>query len=567
MRGWRQWWWTGLVLWLALAAPALAQPIRLTHEAGTVALDGRAVFWTEEGRKLDPSAVEERAAQLPWTVRRPGTQHHLDDRTLSVRFDAVVADQDRWYLAIGSSGVDRAQLFYRDEAGRWVTQEAGDTLPVSQWPVPGRIPTFELSPNMGRPVTYWLRVQQDRVDFAAGLTLHNQAQLLVVREREQFLLGGYFGVAALLAAVAIGYAIAWRDRNFSAYAVYLVSFTLGQAAYLGVSTQHLWDQWLGWNNTSTFLLPALSVPAGLWFVQVVTEPARFSRRLHQGVTAMILLLLVAAVVDILWPTRPVMLVRMLLTSVAIALIAGLIALVWLKGDRDVRLITLGFVPVLVMALFPIARGMNLIPNSVLTRYGLTIGAAVEMPILFYALSLRALRRRQGLVRASALPHTDALTGLADRRSLLERMERSLAQARGQGQCCALLAVRLANQDAIAGDHGRDGVDRALIVAAALLRSCATDTDMAARVGDREFALFLEGPATPDSATARAQQVVAGGLRPTPALPPDVTLRLQVAIAMLPHPEHADSHASLHWALGALAQVPPDARKQIRPLNF
>ena len=55
-----------------------------------------------------------------------------------------------------------------------------------------------------------------------------------------------------------------------------------------------------------------------------------------------------------------------------------------------------------MALFPIARGMNLIPISALTRYGLSIGAALEMPILFYALSLRGSRRREAQVRAAAL---------------------------------------------------------------------------------------------------------------------------------------------------------------------
>ena len=39
------------------------------------------------------------------------------------------------------------------------------------------------------------------------------------------------------------------------------------------------------------------------------------------------------------------------------------------------------------------RGLNLIPLSNLTRYGVTIGSMLEMPILFYALSLRGNRRR------------------------------------------------------------------------------------------------------------------------------------------------------------------------------
>jgi diguanylate cyclase (GGDEF)-like protein len=219
-----------------------------------------------------------------------------------------------------------------------------------------------------------------------------------------------------------------------------------------------------------------------------------------------------------------------------------------------------------MALFPILRGLNLIPNSIFTRYGLAMGAAVEMPILFYALTLRASRRREAQQRASALPRSDALTGLADRRSLLQRLDAAMVRARSQKHPCALLLVRLANYEAILGEHGRDTLDRALVVTASHLRRGATDIDLAARVGEREFALLIEGPTTADAATSRAQQLVASGLRPVQALQPDITLRLLVVIAMLPD-QPLDGAATLQWVQGALGGIRNDSRKQIRALNF
>jgi diguanylate cyclase (GGDEF)-like protein len=555
------------LLVLLLHGRLQAAPVILNQGSTSVQLDGQAQFWVEPGRARKVEQVEAEAASLPWAVRQPGQQHAIDQKTLWIRFDAVITGRDRWYLTVGSSGIDRVQMFYRDENGRWIAQEAGDSRPVSQWPVPGRAPTFELSPVSGQIVTYWLRIEHDRVDFAASLDLYNQAQLLAVREREQFLLGAYFGLAALLSVVALANAVGWRDRNFAAYALYMGTFALGQAAYIGVGAQHLWDRWLEWNALSTFLLPALGAAAALWFVQVVTEPARFSRRLNQAVWALIIGLVVAALLDVWLPTRTILLARLVLSTAAIVMVAVLIGLVWRKGDdAGIRLIALGFVPVLVMALFPIARGMNLVPNSIFTRYGLAMGSALEMPILFYALSLRAHRRREGQLRASALPRTDALTGLADRRSLLQRMEASLARARSQKHGCALLVIKLANYDTIATDYGRDMLDRALVVTGSLLRRCASDIDLAARVGEREFALLLEGPTTPDAATARAQQLVAGGLRQAQALPNEMTLRLQIVVAMLPD-QQGDAAASLQWALAALSSVRADSRKQIRALNF
>jgi hypothetical protein len=116
---------------------------------------------------------------------------------------------------------------------------------------------------------------------------------------------------------------------------------------------------------------------------------------------------------------------MLLTVAALALIMVLIGMVWAQGDDPaIRVIALGFLPVVVMALFPLARGLNLIPTSGLTRYGLTIGAALEMPILFYALSLRGTRpARSPGARGRAVAHRPADRAGPPARTLLARLDR------------------------------------------------------------------------------------------------------------------------------------------------
>jgi two-component system, sensor histidine kinase LadS len=148
-----------------------------------------------------------------------------------------------------------------------VVQEAGDSKPVSQWPIPGRFPTFELAPAAAQPVRHWLRIEHARVDFASPISLYNQSALFASREREQFLLGGYFGLALLIAAVSAANGVAYRDKNFLVYAVYVAALAAGQVAYLGVGAQHLWDHWLKWNEVATFALPGISAAAALWFAR------------------------------------------------------------------------------------------------------------------------------------------------------------------------------------------------------------------------------------------------------------------------------------------------------------
>jgi diguanylate cyclase (GGDEF)-like protein len=542
--------------------------IKLTSQQPVVSLDRRSRSWIDGSGAATPDQVEAAGEALPWAVRHPGTTYNLDGgKALWLQFDVAVGAGQHWFVELESSGIDRAQLLYRGSDPRWVIQEAGDSKPVSQWPIPGRFPTFELAPAGAEPVRHWLRIEHERVGFASPIALYDQAALFASREQELLLLGGYFGLALLIALIASANAVIHRDRNFGVYAVYVTALAAGQVAYLGIGAQHLWNDWLEWNKMATFALPGISAAAALWFARTITEPARFSKALDLIVLGLIATLLGAVALDALLESRGSFGLMMALNLLALVVVAGLIALVWKQGDDlHIRIIALGFLPVMVAAVFPIARGLNLIPAGALTRYALTAGAALEMPILFYALSLRGSRRRESQVRAAALGGEDALTGLAHGRTLLQRLANAIERARSLKHPCALLAVKIANFDAIASEFGREAAERTLVVAASLLRRAVTDMDLAARVGERDFALLLEGPTSTQIAMSRAQQVIAAGLRTHEALPPGTTLKFHIALALLPE-SGLDAAASSKWLRDSVNAMDPATRKPIRPVNF
>lgn len=570
--------WCFGVLTLFLGAPALAQPalpappaawapIQLSPAEPVVSLAGRSRAWIDPTGFRTVEQVEVMAASLPWSVHERGRRYELDDKALWLQFDAAISGNRQFYLQITSSTVPRAQLFYRAANGQWVGQEAGSATAVSDWPVPGRHPTFELAPAGEAPVRYWLRIEQEHVDFAAPVRLYESPRLLATRERDQFLLGTYFGLAALILLGALVNAVAHRDRNFAVLAFYVTTLAAGQLAELGLGEQHLWDGWTGWNGTAMFLLPGISSAAGLWFARNVTEPARFSRALDLAVWSVIAALLSAAALDTVLALPSSYLLLMVLTLVGIAVAAGLALMVWRHGeDRQIGLIAAGLVPLLVSELARALAGLELVTLSPQTRDWLLLGGVVGLPLLFYALSLRSSHRREAQLRASALARDDVLTGIAHDRTLLHRLQGAIGRARDLKQHCALVVLKIANFDALAAEFGREAADRALVVTASLLRRAATDIDLEARVGDHHFALLLESPTTAESAMNRAQELVARGLRPSTALPGGAAVRFHVAVALLPH-EQLDAQASLHWLLEAVNAMPPEARKVIRAMNF
>lgn len=234
----------------------------------------------------------------------------------------------------------------------------------------------------------------------------------------------------------------------------------------------------------------------------------------------------------------------------LALVAVCMALAWRRSpDRHLRLAILGFMPMLLLALFPLARTLGLIATSGLTRYGLAIGAALEMPILLYAIATGVASRREARVRAAASATTDALTGLANLRVLTPRLDGALARADKQGSSFAVLVVHVANWKDIAAAHGLQAAERALVLTASRLRRIAGEVDLAARVSEADFAVLLEAPTTRHDAIARARRIVDEGARDSALLAKGDALALRVSVAMLPR-KPLNGAAVLRWMLGA-----------------
>lgn len=478
-------------------------------------------------------------------------RYPLDGQVLWFRFRAhQQSAPQRWFIELMDSGIDRAVLYQRSGDDAWHRQEAGDAVPVPRWPVPGRLSTFSLTIKTEAPVDYWLRVEHARVAYSAPIRLISGTPLAVSRDQEQFLLGGYFGLLAMVLMMALALSIAWRDRLMIGYAAYVASVGITQLGQLGTGAQYVWPYWDGWNRLSTFVAPSLSAVVGLLFIRMLTEPARSSVWLDRAVLAVAALTTTLVLLDIAVPLGATYRLIGDVLLLLLALVAVCMALAWRRSpDRHLRLAILGFMPMLLLALFPLARTLGLIATSGLTRYGLAIGAALEMPILLYAIATGVASRREARVRAAASATTDALTGLANLRVLTPRLDGALARADKQGSSFAVLVVHVANWKDIAAAHGLQAAERALVLTASRLRRIAGEVDLAARVSEADFAVLLEAPTTRPDAIARARRIVDEGARDSALLAKGDALALRVSVAMLPR-KPLNGAAVLRWMLGA-----------------
>ncbi len=572
----------GLALGLALflfslfpffhAVAADVPAVVLDGSQASVPLAERSVYWVDPTGQRTVQELDAQQHDLPFAVR--DAKHRLslpEGAALWVRFDAQVRDDRvRWELELARSGTDRISLFYRLADGSWEAQHAGDRIAVRDWAFPDRYPVFSLDPRTDAVVTYWVRIEHARVPFSGTLQIHQHTTLRELRIHQQFLLGAYFGMALLLTATAVANALVFRDTSFAAYAIYITVLGLALAASLGVGGQFLWPGSARWNGLAEFILMPMTAVCGLLFVRHVVQPRRIGRWLDRAALGIPVLLTALTLWDTISPTPWSLQAVTAVAALTMALVYAMLWAAWHTGDRWVRWIALGMLPMLIAGALPVMRNFGLVSSGFLSQYSMVIAAAIEAPLLIYGLLQRSSLQHEAQARARALAMTEPLTGLTNRHNFMLRLHESLVRAQRYQHHAALLLISLDNHAWFAETHGREEADRALVITGSLLRTVARDVDSASRVDDSTLALLMEGPVRDVQALAAATSIVAGGLRPSLQLPVGATLKFKIVVALLPDvsPElQQDAQAHLDWLRQALDALRKTPRKAILKMNF
>lgn len=138
-------------------------------------------------------------------------------------------------------------------------------------------------------------------------------------------------------------------------------------------------------------------------------------------------------------------------------------------------------------------------------------AVRSLQLIMFTLAATAASRAMEAIRTALAAQTraladqarsDPLTGLGNRKALMEDLARLLAAADRRGTPLSVVALDLDGLKAVNDRHGHLAGDRLLSHFAGLLRQCLRGQDLAVRAGGDEFMLLL-----PDTDAAGARRLV------------------------------------------------------------
>jgi diguanylate cyclase (GGDEF)-like protein len=317
-----------------------------------------------------------------------------------------------------------------------------------------------------------------------------------------------------LMAVSLAALLIWFVLKDPLFILYATMFSL-QALYVA----YLSGQGFDWPWLS-FAVPldsfAWNVPVGLsgavacLFTREIADLKHFSPRVYAvfGWLAVAFVIITAANVAKFVGLLPVVnLIGNVMFVIAAVFTVIVCVLAWRRGNRAAGWFLIAWA---LLEGFTIAAALRFLITSsgsdALDYYGLPLSMVAASILIALGVADRLRAQRAALSEAERRAQTDPLTGVLNRRSLIERLDAACTRAKARGLPIALLFIDLDHFKQINDTFGHPAGDACLRAIIDPIHAELRQSDVIGRYGGEEFVVILSS-ADAAAATPIAQRIV------------------------------------------------------------
>jgi two-component system, sensor histidine kinase LadS len=488
--------------WQALPKGAVVNPTEFTNTARTKGF-----------ADLAPGAV------LPTAPER--------DVWLRFALPATAIPQT-WYLRIPRMQLEQATVYFQNEQGGWMTLTAGENIATSRWPVPTRLPSFQLDTRVDQAQTYYLKLE-NRVAITERPELITPSEYITAASLVGGIVGLMLGLFGLLTVMGLISMRMNRNSHFGWFAVMVFALLITQLVLIGFAGLHLWPHSIYLNKVMGVIVPLGTLAASTWFVVKVSYAKDAFARIYKISLALIALLLAGALAFAIMQNDMPRAGLTVLAAVAMVWNLGVLAWMAWRAQPWLWLMVGGFAPLTLSMLARLSYNFGWIAHVEIAQFFSVIAGCAGMMVVYAGLIIRNKESTAALEREAALTHTDMSTGLSSARIALTRLPLVLARSARFEEPCGVIMLRWLDYHKQL-DH-LSSAQRGAVLShlGARLRRLARSIDTVARMDDDHFVYLVESPISREKLTELGSKIITTCLRPARALNDGDVYNVHVAV--------------------------------------
>ena len=493
--------WTGSVLaqqseaaaspgWLGKASTATAVA---THEHSLVLPGAVGAFHLPLAAPLEPDAIWQSThpiTQVPnvqgvWTVN--AGLRSVAKFTLSTQDELIST------LELPLVRLDKADVFWRIPGKPWKHAQAGDTLPISQWPVVSQHPTFLLQFETSPGLLDVIVVMQNDGFAETTALLSSERDSREHRGLQANVAGLLIGASAMVLLCSLLMHLIYRSTGTAYLMVYSACLTLAAMVLTGYGAIWFTPEWPWFNDSAKPLASTVAAISMLTAVLTALDRRAVGAKWRMVVQITAVLGLVYALVQ-LWVLPHAWRLAGGVGLGALVTVMGLSmgAYSWRRGDRFAPWVMMAVV-FFALCLVVVSRGFVLVAGVDAFSMVMVTCLIASCVMLGYVLNMRERFGRAVIGRAATHRFRDPLTAVLSYEGLEREVEHLAVRQQTGGGAALLLYFSLQALDSFRDQDGYLVWQRDLVRFAAVLHKVLGEDWHIARLSNSKFgAVRLQG---------------------------------------------------------------------------
>ncbi len=324
----------------------------------------------------------------------------------------------------------------------------------------------------------------DRASYRVGDLWHVRVSML------------FASVQISMVLVILCFWIVLRDRMFLYFIVYVgaqVVYDMSASGELYALPGAALLSPLGYHTGQC--MAALAAAFSIWFILEFAELRRYTARLAAALGALRWPFIALAAIIWIAPLRPDAWLPntvnlLLVVSTVLALASSWLA--WRHGNRQAGFFLLSWIPLLALTMARVVQLIAGLPLPAWLEYGFPGSMAWAAVIITVGLADRTLQVRHERDQATHMAQFDPLTGVFNRRAIMDRLGDAWRVAASTAEPLAVLFLDIDHFKQINDSSGHAAGDDCLCAVTEAIRAELGRADQAGRYGGEEFLILLRG---------------------------------------------------------------------------
>lgn len=290
-------------------------------------------------------------------------------------------------MQVSQPGLDEVDFYHPEKDGKYIYTHQGEDLTFDKREFfdPNYIFRFELPPGKITDVFFKIKAKDN---IQAPLKIGTVETISESNKIKDTLAGIYLGIMFVMFFYNAFLFLTVKDKVFLYYIIYLAAVILAQVSVHGYTFQYLYPQIPILATYSSFIFPPLAGITSIYFMRNFLHARSFYPLLDKLLNVFVVGYIAAFIISVTGNFKlSFILIQMCASMVSMYMLA-VAYLIHKKGFRPARFFLIAWVFFLLGVTIYVLKDVGVLPYNNLTLYTMTVGSAIEVVLLSFALADR-----------------------------------------------------------------------------------------------------------------------------------------------------------------------------------